>query len=162
MVPLDAGGSTLKLKESGDKDKLGWKWGRGPEILLADFDDPTGSDDFTLCVYVASGGPASVLVSATAPAGDEWADLEQKGFRYKDGDRTPDGVSQVQLRPGAAGKAKLKAKAKGGNLGLGSLGFGGAASVTVQLRNSQGKCYGAVYSAPFKKDDAARFVDRSD
>ncbi len=66
------------------------------------------------------------------------------GYRFNGKDGAPDGLTKLQLKPGDAGKAKLKAKGKGVLLPLGALGFDG------------------TFSDPFKKDDATNFQDRSD
>jgi len=161
-VPLQAGGSVLKLRDGGANDKLSWKWGKGPAVGLATLGDPVAGDDYTLCVYEQTGGVGAVVFGIRSPGGGKWRDLGAKGFKYKDGDLLPDGVRLVQVRPGAEHKAKMKLKARGGNVGLSGLGFGAATTVTAQLRGETGACFGASYSAPFKRDDAEQFNDRSD
>jgi hypothetical protein len=77
-------------------------------------------------------------------------------------DLVPDGLKQVQLRPGEAGKAKLKIKGKGPNLGLPALGFDPAATVHAQLRGPGGSCFGLEFPPPFADNDPTRFSDKTD
>jgi cysteine-rich repeat protein/parallel beta-helix repeat protein len=155
-----SGGAALKMR-TGAKSQLAWKWGRGVAGALADLGDPTSGADVTLCVY-ATGGPGEIVLEAVAPAGGGWRAVGSGGFKYKDGSGYPDGLRSAQLRPGDAGKAKLRVKGKGVGLPFGPLGFGGGSTVYAQLRSSAGGCYGGVYSPPFKRDESGEFQDESD
>ncbi|MFQ5512100.1 MAG: right-handed parallel beta-helix repeat-containing protein [Candidatus Krumholzibacteriia bacterium] len=164
VVPLSGGRSLLKLRSKNGRDLLTWRWGNGPTVSKGDLGDPTASDSQTLCVYLEVGGVSSVLLSITAPSGDEWRDLGSRGYKYKDYNLTPDGVKTVQLRPGDFGKARAKLKAKGPNMDMpaAGLGFDPAAAVIAQLRHGNGVCHGTVFSAPFRKNDSGRFIDNGD
>ncbi len=162
-VPLSVARSTLILKDKGSNDSLTWKWSKGPEVLAAGFGDPTDGDDYTLCLYDETGGSATIILSSTAPADPiAWVNKGDKGFQYKKKDLEPDGIRVVKLKAGMVGKAKITLKAKGANLAISNLGFGPAATITAQLRNSSGACFGAIYQAPFLKNDANQFRDRSE
>jgi cysteine-rich repeat protein len=152
-------GSQLKLNDKGTtKDRLNWKWGRGPAASLASFGDPTSSDDFAFCVLVDSGSGAAVYMSALAPAGGKWAFKGSSTAQYKDSALSPDGIKKVQLKAGDAGKAKMKVQGKGTNLDVSGLPLSGSATVTAELRNrTNGTCFSATYSAPFKRNEADRF-----
>jgi hypothetical protein len=77
------------------------------------------------------------------------AALNQRSLVVKDADLTPDGVRQITLKAGAPGKAKLKIKAKGGNLDLSApIDLDPAATLHVQLRGPI-SCLGARFSARF-------------
>jgi len=163
LVPLDAGKSSIRIKDKGSKDSLRWKWGRGPEILLSAFGAPTLSDDYRLCVYDTTGPVTSVVSNRVVPASaSDWTDYGPKGFKYKNSDGVPDGLTLIKLRPGDVGKAKILLKGKGMNLAVSNLGFDASATVTVQLHNGAGACFGASYSAPFTKNDSDQFKDKSD
>lgn len=155
VVPLSTRGSGITLKEKGDRDGLNWKWGKGPAVDVADFGSPDASDDYALCIYETDGGNSTVFLEETIASGSNWTNLGSKGFKYKNRDAA---IQQVLLKPGDAGRAKLKVKGKGPELSLGALGFGPAATVSVQLRSdSAGACYGAAFVTPFKKNDASQF-----
>jgi hypothetical protein len=71
------------------------------------------------------------------------------GFRYSDKNLSPDGVLRLDLAAGADGKAKISFKGKGANLAMPTLPVG-TLPVTVQLRSSDGACFGATYNVPAK------------
>ena len=157
-------GSRLTLRDNGSsRDKLGWSWGRGAAISLASLGNPTAGDDYALCVFADDGVESRVVLSALAPAGAEWAFVGDSSLKYRDKGLTPDGLKQIQIKVGDAGRAKIKVKGQGAALGLSGLGFGGAATLSAELRNvTTGACFGATYSNPFRSDDADRFDDMSD
>ncbi|MFT4569659.1 MAG: cysteine-rich repeat protein/parallel beta-helix repeat protein [Candidatus Binatia bacterium] len=159
LIPLAAKGSSVKIKEKGDRDLIVWKWKKGPTVLLADFGTPNVADDYTLCVYETDGA-TEIFIESDIPAGSAWADKGAKGFKYKDHDRA---VLKVQLKPGEDGRAKITLKGKGPALAFGPLAFGPAATVAVQLRSdSAGSCFGASFDAPFQVNDASQFKDSTD
>ena len=68
--------------------------------------------------------------------------------------------TQVLLKEGIDGKAKILVKGKGVNLPLPTLPL--TQPVTVQLRSRDGGCWEAVYGAPATKNDATQFKDKAD
>src|SRR5439155_194159 len=66
----------------------------------------------------------------------------------------------LRLRPGPDGKAEIVARGTGVALDLSPLPAG--QPVTVQLKNNEGKCWEATYSAPANANGPGKFVDRSD
>jgi cysteine-rich repeat protein len=158
--PLSTKGARVGIRDSGGKKKLTFNWGKGATVAEAAFGTPTTTDVYTLCVYVDDGMDERVVVEASVPTGAAWQDLDSKGFRYRNKAAAPDGISQVQLRPGV--KPKIKVKGGGPSLDVGALGFGPTAVVDVQLRNSGGACFGATYSAPFQRNEATELKDSSD
>ena len=164
-VPTSPGKSRLLIKDQpiDAKDKVNWRWTHGQATSVADFGDPTSTDDFELCVY--AGGDTSTILSSRAPAGGScagkpcWSGLST-GFKFKDRDGTPDGASRIKLKAGADGKAKANFLGKGDLLEIAPLG-GVPLPVRAQLRNSAGACWEATYSTA-KKNDAASFSAISD
>ncbi len=141
-----------------------WKWIKGSVTALADYADPVNTDDYELCVYDGAG----ILMQMTAPAGgtcdgkDCWQ-AKTTSFKYKDKLLTPDGLLKMTLKEGLiAGKAKIIVKGKGLNLLMPPLGVSLTSPLTVQLKNSAGVCWEAVYTAPFIKNDGATFKDKAD
>jgi hypothetical protein len=61
----------------------------------------------------------------------------------------PDGLRQIQLRPGLSDDAKVTV-------------VGAGAALTVQLRRSAGSCVGATFSAPFARNDGSQLNATSD
>jgi cysteine-rich repeat protein len=163
-----AGGAVLVMRDSDGnaKDLLLWKWRRGTATTKAEFGTPTESTSYALCVYDDSG----LLTTLTAPAGDTcgghacWASLPG-GFRYRDPERTPDGVAELLLQQGRHdGRTKIVLEAAGDNLDLPDLGSSLESPLTVQLRRSGSRlCWGASYTfPPARRNDETRFRDRSD
>ena len=66
----------------------------------------------------------------------------------------------LTLRPGADGQPKIMLKGRGILLQTPLLPM--IPPVTVQLRNSDGSCWEAVYSAPPLKNDSTQYQDKSD
>jgi len=172
--PTAAGASTFQLKNNDldNKDALAWTWNKGAATALSDFGDPVnGTTSYTLCIYDESAGVPNAVMTLTAPPGGEcsgkpcWA-AKTKGFLYKDNSLTNDGLRQLQVTAGAAGKARIVVKGKGERLPLpvpvGLSLFDQDTAVIVQLVTSDGMCWEADFSAPAKRNDSQQFNDKSD
>ncbi len=167
-VPTEPFKSQLVLKDKTPDtgDVLAWKWTKGEATALADLGDPVAADGYTLCI--SSSSPAgALLLEAHAPAGglcnDKpcWRAAGTKGFRYKDKERTPDGLDKLGLVPGAEGKAKVIVKGKGQSLALPALPL--APPLQVRLVAAGGACWQATFSAAgVTKNDAGQFKAKSD
>jgi hypothetical protein len=166
--PADGGKATLKvLDHAADfRDRLVWKWTVGQATSFDDFGDPLDSDDYQLCVYDSGG---NTIARASAPAGGMcgdrtcWEDTGTK-FNYRSHDRTP-GVGlrssvRLTLRPGLDRKARILAQVRGVHLGLHPLPID--QPLTIQIKNSNGLCWEAIYSAPAAVNSDERFKDRAD
>jgi cysteine-rich repeat protein len=162
--------STLLVRDGSPdtSDLLVWKWLKG-DAPLAAFGDPLVSDA-TLCVFDAS---QALMLRATMPAGGScgtaacWKALGPNGFRYKDSQRTPDGIDKLLLRAGAGTRGKVVLKAKGDRLRPPTPPFG--LPVVVQLQGPGDECFetrhdagGVVRNEPgeFKGHGGPRRIDR--
>jgi hypothetical protein len=111
-----------------DRDRLKWKWGKGALTVVGDFADPVnGSPSYRICLYDASANPqplrnATVLPGGTCGTKPCWkiqgGIVNPKGYKYRNKAATPDGISDMKLQAGTAGKAKLQVKGNGANLAL--------------------------------------------
>jgi hypothetical protein len=165
-APFVPGKASLQMKDkTPDKgDQITWKWIKGPTTPLSDFGDPVTTDDYALCVY----DNGALVTSAAADHGGVcrgkpcWS-TKPTSIQYKNRDASPSGTQSIKLKPGAIdGKASITFKAKGDKVVLPNLGMLGG-PVVVQLQRSGGApCFGATYSAPFTKQDAANFKDKAD
>ena len=132
------------------KNKMTWKWIKGAMTTkVPDFGTPLTTTDYQLCIY---DGTSSLVGDAFVPAGGMcgaqpcWTD-KPTGFKFKNRDGSSSaGIQQILLKEGAAEKAKIIVKGKGGNLFLPTLPV--AQPVTIQLLNSNGTCWEAIYSTP--------------
>jgi hypothetical protein len=147
--PIEPLRSVLQIKDKDpDKgDSVLWRWKKGEETLLDDFGDPENLDDYALCLYA---GPTEQLIyTATAPAGGTcagkpcWKPTGTSGFKYKDKEATPLGLTQVKLKRGDAGTAQVQVKGKGDRLVLPALGPGLALPIVAQLQGGNGECWTA-------------------
>jgi hypothetical protein len=171
--PVAPNASAFQVKDNilDTKDALTWNWTKGAATSISDFGDPVNGTSYTLCVYDESAGVPNAVMTLTVPSSGVcdgkpcWA-AKKTGFLYKDKNLTNDGLMQLQLSAGAAGKAKIVIKGKGERLPLPvPLGFSLFAqdtAVIVQLVNSDGTCWEADFSAPAKKNDLTQFNDKSD
>ncbi len=162
--PVTSAKSSVQLanKTPDSKDQLKWKWLRGAHTTTAEFGDPTTSTTYQLCLYDSTG----LRISAHAPAGGVchgtacWK-ATGTGFKYKDKDLTPDGIQQIQLHGGLDGKAKIQVVGKGAALGMPNLALL-TQPVTVQIQNSNGLCWEAIYSTPPITQSSTQFKDKAD
>lgn len=165
-APTRPGKASLVLKQGATdaKDALVWKWGSGAATLLSELGEPLESSDYQLCVYDGS-KLAQPRLDAAAPAAGTCAGspcwkATKTGFKYKDKERTPDGLLALAVKAGDAGKAKAALKGKGVELTLPALPL--VAPVTAQLFRSDGAlCWAASYGTP-TRNDAGLFKAKSD
>jgi Concanavalin A-like lectin/glucanases superfamily len=157
-LPFVAGKASLLIvdKTADARDGLKWRWLRGSAASELDFGTPLSTTHCALCVYDANG----LVLDANVPMGSAWQ-TRRHGFKYKSKSGAPDGVTQVQLKAGADGKAQVIVQGKGGALGVPALETL-VQPLRVQLRNSAGSCWEAVYSAPPKRGTSTIFSDRAD
>jgi hypothetical protein len=157
--PSEPGKSQLSMKKGATdaKDSLSWKWSKGSATTLADFGDPTRTDGYALCIY---DGASSLVFTASAAAGGAckkgkpcWKASGTKGFKYADGDLTPQGVQKLQLQSGIDGKAKIAFGGKGALLGMPAL-DALAFPLVVQLQGTHDECWAATYASASAQDAA--------
>jgi len=151
------------------RDAIRWLWRKGAATTSGELGDPLTQTHYAFCLYDES-APQTLLFGARAPAGGLcetkpcWKAIGNppgtKGYKRNDPTLLPDGLRHLQLKPGAAGKAKITLKGKGTNLaGLPTLPL--TVPVRAQLQAGNGVCWEAVYST-FSRNDAKRFKARAD
>ena len=105
------------------------------------------------------------MATTVAPAGGTCAGKpcwkpSGAGFKYGDKELTPDGLSKISLKPGAAAKAKISVGGKSTNLPMPALPL--TTPVKVQLGRSDGAlCWETTFSSA-KTNQADRFSAKSD
>jgi hypothetical protein len=135
------------------KDKLIWKWLKGPALMQAGFGDPiTPASDYTLCLYDSSGLQASLQVPGGGTCGAKpcWAPVGTSGYKFTDKAKSNGGVLKVILKGNASpGKSKVLIKGKDGNLPTPGLPLDDSVAVTVQLQRSDAAtpCWESVFPA---------------
>jgi endoglycosylceramidase len=167
---LTANRGSLALTDTSPdaKDRLQWSWVDGIATTKPDFDDPTSYTSYRLCVWDETAGVPRLVSSLGVPAGGTcdgkpcWR-ATNTGFRYRDPNAASDGIRQIVLKAGTAGRSKIQIRGQGSKLALPALPFAQASKVTVQLRSgSTPSCWGASYSAPARHNQADQFKDRGD
>ena len=140
------------------KDKLIYKWLKGPAVDQSDFGDPvSGGTEIIICLYANN----ALVATFVAPDGPLWEAIGTKGYGYKDANAANDGLQKVQLKGGAAGKSKILVKAKGGNIDMPGLPLNDSTNVTVQVRRSDdAACWQSVFPGPGGPSTAALFKDK--
>jgi hypothetical protein len=153
FVSVASGSSSLLLRSDPSnpaRDQLQWKWLKGETLVVADFGNPRQTNDYVLCVY--DGTPSLVAVSRIPAAGFCrngkicWSQ-STTGFQYRDDDLTPDGIQQLKLKAGSAGRSSIQAKGKGALLP--APGFPLLLPVEVQLIGSLGDCWESSFGNVF-------------
>jgi hypothetical protein len=155
----------VDLKDESDdrKDQLAWKWGKGEATAPAAFMDPVnGSARYRLCVYDSSAMGSPLMQMELPPGGTCgrapcWKAKGVVGFRYKNGDATPNGLTLAKLKSGESGKANIGVKGKGMNLPMPALAL--TLPVTVQLvigDAATSECWETTYTVA-DRNDATRF-----
>ena len=117
-----SGSAVLRIRDSEQEraDRVTWRWLSGGAVTLADFGDPTGADDYTLCIYDESSNTPVLRFEATASGGVACslrAPCWQRSagrFRYRDPARLPAGVDSVLLKAGSGGMAQAVVVARAG------------------------------------------------
>jgi hypothetical protein len=134
------------------KSKLSWQWSGSGPLPLEDLGDPLAATGYTLCVLDHPGGTPTVRFHRTAPAGGTcgtkacWG-ARGPGYRYRDRDGTPEGVTAMSLRAATAGPGRVRMKGKGALLALPALGL--TPPVVARLvRSDAPVCWEATYSTP--------------
>ncbi len=147
LSPGGSGKSQLQIKDQdadgpGSKDKIQWKWLKGPALSQADFGDPLNPNgpDFKLCIY--AGATPLLIVEMQVPSGGTcgtkacWKPISTKGYKYGDKTLSSDGVKKLLLKGDGAGKSKLLIQGKDGNLPLPGLPLDPNGPVIAQLSSS--------------------------
>lgn len=166
-TPVVSGRSSLTIDDRADdrRDRIRWRWSKGQATTKAEFGDPFVTDGYQLCLYDNGG----LVAETTAPPGDVcntrrpdacWHE-KRRSFTYRDVDLTPAGVRTLVMTEGQDGRAKIDLRGRGPLFSMPNL-AALASPVTVQLANSSGLCWEAVYSAPFRMQGPERFRARSD
>src|SRR5262249_17504192 len=157
----------LRYGTSEANDTASWRWNRGAATAKAEFGDPTSATDYALCIFDTTpappaGGPALASEGGTPAAGmcagrPCWKPTKA-GFQYANKNGA---LTKLTLAEGLSpGRAKITLKGKGANLPLPTLPLAQDPTVTVQLKNRAGACWGADFSAAFV-NDGARFKAKS-
>jgi cysteine-rich repeat protein len=163
-LPFIPGKASIQfIKKGGVKDQIKWKWLKGERTTTAEYGEPLTTTNYQVCIY----DPSGLKFEITHPAGGTcagkpcWKPTGTKGFQYKDRELTPDGGYQLKLKEGALSKAQIQMTARGAGLNLPDLTTLGQ-PLRVQIQQSDGTCWEAVYSGPPITQSPTKFSDKAD
>ena len=134
-------------------------------VTQGQFGDPVnGTTAYAVCLYDAANALRGeyVVERATDMCGDKpcWKAVSDKGYAYKDKDAAADGITQVKLTGGDAGKGQIKIQGKNssGNLPTGvAAGLANnPSSATVQVLSSNLACF-SIGLTDIKKAESTVF-----
>ena len=169
--PPPARGSHLSLKDFNglrdlSNDRMVWKWRSSSDVAMSDFGDPLSISEWYLCILDTNGALPFQLGTITraagiCPRGPCWTSTTSK-YEYKDTVVASDGMFDLRLSPGTAGKGKIFASLRGLGLGQNVPALPLPAPAIVRLKRSDGpQCWEATFSTP-SVDAAHAFIGRSD
>ena len=157
------------------REKLVAKLRSGPEIMSSELGDPTafGGTSVSVCLYDDADALVATLLVDRA---GEWCLFSRcwddrgpptgKGYVYKDRLARSDGVRNMTLRAGPAGKSTVLIVARNGGASVhGNMPTGIAAalssttSVRMEVSTDEGVCFGATLT-DIRKQDATIFKAR--
>ena len=150
----------LKIRNTGvaSKNQLRWKWFKGT-VNAGDFDDPTASTSYAVCVYK----DGALVAAVDIEPGSNWAPISA-GFEYKHPTATnADGLFKAIVKEGS-GRAKILIKAKGVNLTVPAPPLDSTTNVVMQMvkgGDSGTECWESTFTAPYIKDEASVFKDKT-
>ena len=157
-VPVGSRPTYLQVDNTaGDTvDRILWRGVAWP-FVDGDFGEPEIVHDYTFCLYDESLSPPNLLFQARAPAGGTcgtrscWKALDRyptTAFAYTDTERTPDGLTTLQLRH-TGDQARIGVKGKGALLSNRSFGLPTpplGLPLRAQLQATDGFCWERRYA----------------
>lgn len=155
---LNPGQAELSLVNNAvdSKDKLSWKWSKGPAVALADIGDPTVDEKYFFCVYDNSGLKLSSEIAAggLCNKGKPCWKIAKNNVSFTDKVGTNSGIKSVKLKAADSGKSTASLSGSKENLPDYSLPL--TAPLTAQLINKDSKCWTSEFSAPVVNQNATK------
>jgi hypothetical protein len=156
------GQSKLQVVNTEFKDKLKWKWKKGPATPLEALGNPlTGITRYQVCLYDSSVQAQPVYSGLVQPspllAFEAWKPVGDKGFRLSTRSPNTGGITKILAKSGEFEKTAVQAAASGDLLDVASLPF--VLPVTVQLvvpGSSGFECWQTTFTAA-DINEAAKF-----
>jgi hypothetical protein len=158
-----AGSGVLNFKKSSNpaRSRLTWRFARGPQATPQDFGDPFTTDSYSVCLYDGSASPQP-LYDAAVPGNGAcgtipcWRELSGQRVAYFDVKaQFVNGITEIRLSPGNAGRSRAMVKGKGSRLVLPDTPL--SAPVTLQLQGSHGECWTAEYGEFIRRNEGGVF-----
>jgi cysteine-rich repeat protein len=138
------------------KDAFGWRWKKGSTTASSEYGDPRTTTDVAMCLFDESGPTPALVFQAIVPAGGScttppcWVKSGDGSYAYDDEAGLAAGITSIDLRTGADGRAKIDVKGRGAELEASSLGFPAAPlglPLRAQVQIEGAGCFEAEYDA---------------
>ena len=146
------GGSKLKIKAG----KLSWKLRNGEATVPTDLSRLRKDVGVALCIYDETEGVPSLVAAAHIPPDPDLWTATSKGFKYKNKEGLPDGVTKVKLKLGESG-VRISVKIKSKDIDLPETPLNQDPAVRIQGVALGISCFENTFVAPAKKNDAKIF-----
>jgi hypothetical protein len=144
------------------QSRLTWVWARGEATSHAEFGDPFDTSSYVFCLYDGSGAPEP-LMTLVAPRGNFCGRVEcwrqlggaQGTIQWVADGGNFYGLTQIRLKPGGDGAAKITVTARGAKLDLPPTPL--TAPVVLQAQATNGECWSAEYDAFVSRNEPGVF-----
>jgi hypothetical protein len=151
----------IALKPDPSKNKINWKWLKGPLVDYADLGTPNTSTNYALCIYDGESGLPVLETRLEVPPSVLWTTNSTTTWKYKDKLLTQDGVLSIMLKSGApedegAGEGQGREHHDAGAEGPSAF-FEQNPSVIVQLLNDLGMCWTTEFTAAGDEEQRRAF-----
>jgi uncharacterized delta-60 repeat protein len=132
--------SSLVVVDKADprRDKLTWKWTRGPEV--SDFGHPDTTTGYRLCLFSGS----TLVADDVLPTGVGWTS-SSKGWKLARS-QAGVGIAKAKLLYGDDGRSRITLQGRGPLLDMPALPL--VTPVTAHLISTTGACFRATYASP--------------
>jgi hypothetical protein len=144
----------ISLADRADDARDSWQWQWDGPIAAGDLGDPTVDTEFAVCVWDAAGQ----LVGGSLPAAVLPWTVTPTMMLWNDASKSYHGLRRIRLRPGTGTTGRIRATARG--LNVGSPDLPAAVPVRAQLLNlSDETCWESSFPAP-RRNDGTKLVAR--
>jgi hypothetical protein len=157
---------TLKKASNPARSRLTWRFARGPQATPQDFGDPFTTDSYSVCLYDGSANPQPLYEAAVPGSGacgtiPCWRELSGQRVDYFDPKaQFVNGITEIRLTPGNAGRSRAMVQGKGSRLVLPDTPL--TTPVTMQLQGSHGECWTAEYATRIRQNGNGLFKANPD
>jgi cysteine-rich repeat protein len=152
------------IKKGGSKDQIKWKWLKGERTTFAEYGTPLTTTNYQACIYDNTGLRFEINMPAGGTCAGKpcWKASGGKAYQYKNKSLLPDGGYQLKLKEGGLAKAQIQFTGRGSLLGMPADLTTLSQPVTVQIQQTDGLCWEAVYSGPPTSQSPTKFIDKAD
>lgn len=153
------GSFQLKDKSPNRGDKVNWRWIRGAETTLAEFEPSDAFDHYAVCAY---DGLGNLIVDLLVPAGQLCGkpgktapcfSTKDPKVLYKSTQQAPEGIKKMKLKADDDGRASFTINGGRDRLGwVDPPALPLALPVVAQLQSKDGLCFESTFPFAYRND----------